>query len=351
MSVEGPRAQLAFLAGVLLAGVAPAAWAQYSRPTLSPAPVLTGVFGYQSTFTPGVQSVNPEIDPILLWPLGRKVLIESEFEARLDYQREDGIWGPAVVDYGIEYLQLDYLATPNLTVVAGRFLTAFNIYLERIHPIWIRNLATEPIIFALEETSSNGAMLRGAARVSSGMNITYAAYYSAPSQSKLFAAERQAGGRLSLVFPNARLEVGASFNRNLGNERHNMTGIDLTWIPKSIPLDIRVEGLRNPLDGRGYWVEVASRLGKLGSGALLRNSQVVARGEQFWVPKSSEHAMEEGDEGEHGLPDMNTTRLTVGWNFYFYEGFRFTALYGRNFAEGQRYGFWSVGATYRFAIL
>ena len=345
------RTQSACLAGVLLAGVAALASAQYAKPSDSPVAVVTGVMGYQSTFTPGVQSVNPEFAPILLVPLGRKLLIESEFEARLDYSREDAKWGPAVVDYGIEYLQLDYLAHPNLTVTAGRFLTPFGIYRERLHPIWIRNLATEPIIFALNESSSNGAMLRGAARVSSAMNITYETYYSAASQRKLFEAERQAGGRASLVFPDQRLEVGASFNRNLGNERTNMTGLDLTWIPKSIPLDIRAEGLRNPLHGRGYWVEVASRLNKLGSGALLRNSQVVARGEQFWVPKAGEDAMaDEGEAGEHELPDVNTARLTVGWNFYLYDGFRFTVLYGHNFAEGHRYGIWSVGANYRFAI-
>jgi len=308
--------------------------------------------GYQSTFMPGVQSVNPEFAPILLVPLGRQVLIESEFEARLDLDREDGHWGPAVVDRGIEYLQLNFFAHPNLTVTVGRFLTPFGIYRERIHPIWIRNLATEPIIFALNESSSNGAMLRGAARVSSAMNITYATYYSAASQRELIEAERQAGGRASLVFP--RLELGFSFNRNLGDERHNMIGADLTWNLRQIPLDLRAEALRNPLDGSGYWLEGAYRLN--------RHIHVVARGEQYRVPKPGEAAMEEGHGGEepseeepsemddHQLPDRNTTRLTVGWNFYFYKGFRLAASYGRNFAEGENQDIWSAGITYRFAI-
>jgi len=304
--------------------------------------------GYQSTFMPGVQSVNPEFAPILLVPLGRQVLIESEFEARLDLDREDGRWGPAVVDRGIEYLQLNFFAHPNLTVTAGRFLTPFGIYRERIHPIWIRNLATEPIIFALNESSSNAAMLRGAARVSSAMNITYATYYSAASQRTLIEAERQAGGRASLVFP--RLELGFSFNRNLGDERHNMIGADLTWNLRQIPLDLRAEALRNPLDGSGYWLEGAYRLN--------RHIHVVVRGEQYRVPKLGEDAMEEeGHQGEepsevddHQLPDRNTTRLTVGWNLYFYKGFRLAASYGRNFAEGENQDIWSAGITYRFAI-
>ncbi len=361
MRIASRRTWLAGLAAsALLAGVAPAARAQqypYTKPLDSPVPMVTGVMGYQSIFTPGVQSVNPEFDPILLVPLGRKALIEGEYEVRLDLDREDGQWGPATVDHGIEYLQLDYFAHPNLTLTAGRFLTPFGLYRERIHPIWIRNLATEPIIFALNETSCNGGMLRGAARVGPAMNVTYATYYSAASQRKVIEAERQAGGRASLVFPAQRVELGFSFNRNLGDERHNMIGADLTWNVKQVPLDLRAEALRNPLDGKGYWLEGAYRLN--------RRLHLVVRGEQFWVPKPSEEAlaaseegMVEGSEGapppEMGgheeLPDRNTTRLTVGWNLYFLKGFRLAASYGRNFADGQNYNIWSAGVTYRFAI-
>ncbi len=362
MLLEHSLTQLVCLAGALLAGAASPAWAQYSRPSESPVPILTGAIGYQSTFTPGVESVNPELDPIVLVPLGKRALIEAEFEARLDLDREDGVWGTATVDHGIEYLQLDVFAHPNLTVVAGRFLTPFGIYRERIHPIWIRNLATEPII-DLNENSSNGGMLRGVVRVSSALNVTYATYYSAATQRKLIEAERQAGGRASLVFPDPRFELGVSFSRNLGDERRNMIGADLTWNLRSVPLDLRGEALRDPMRGKGYWVEGAYRLSGLGSSGFLRDSQVVVRGEQ-WVPKVSEEPMAEGGEGEppsgepsemggHGdeeLPDEDTKRLTVGWNYSFLKGLRLGVSYGRNFAAGEKHNIWTVGLTYRFAF-
>jgi hypothetical protein len=147
----------------------------------SPIPAVTGFMAFQTSFAPGEQHINPVFDPILLVPLGNRLLVESEFEMNLDAVRGDGKWGPATVDHSIEYLQLNYIAHPNLTITAGRFLTPFGIYRERVHPLWVRNLQDEPIIFAMNANSSNGAMLRGDVRLSSGMNLTYSNYYSFPT--------------------------------------------------------------------------------------------------------------------------------------------------------------------------
>src|SRR5262249_37400885 len=140
-------------------------------------PVITGNLSFQTTFEPGSQTISPEIDPVLLVPLGNKALIESEFDMFTDVTHSDGRWGPAVVEHGIEYLQLNYLAHPNLTLTFGRFLTPFGVYRERLHPLWIRNLAGEPIIFAMNDNSSNGAMARGTTQLSHTMNLTYATYF------------------------------------------------------------------------------------------------------------------------------------------------------------------------------
>jgi hypothetical protein len=202
-----------------------------------PIPVVTGFMAFQSSFPPGERHINPVFDPILLLPLGDKLLVESELEMNLDFARSQGQWGPAVVDHSIEYLQLDYIAHSNLTITAGRFLTPFGIYRERVHPLWVRNLQDEPIIFAMNANSSNGAMLRGAATLSPSVNLTYATYYSAPASWKLLSSDRRAGGRVSFFLPSKRLEVGASFSRNLGDLQYNMFGIDATWNVKRIPLD------------------------------------------------------------------------------------------------------------------
>jgi hypothetical protein len=311
--------------------------------------VLTGVAGYASTFTPGVQTVNPQIDPILLIPLGKRALIEFEFDSVLDLDHKDGEWSKARVDYGVDYFQLDYLLTPNLVVTGGRFLTPIGIYNERIHPIWIRNLQIEPIIFALEDGSDNGAMVRGGAPVSSDLNITYAVAYSAPSSQKMFESERQAGGRVSAVFPGPRLEIGASYRRIFGDESSNTYVGDVTWNLKAIPLDVRGEGLYSTMHGSGYWVE--------GAYFLTRSLQVALRGEQ-WFPKSEEQVeamsslrplqMRAKHDGE--LPEVNTSVLSVGLNYYFYSGFRISAMYGRTLTDAPNRNVWNLGATYRFAI-
>lgn len=65
------------------------------------------------------------------------------------------------MDHGIEYLRLNYIAHPNLILTVGRFLAPFGIYRERLHPMWIRNLGHEPILFAVNDNSSNGVMACG----------------------------------------------------------------------------------------------------------------------------------------------------------------------------------------------
>jgi hypothetical protein len=311
-------------------------------PSESPIPVITGDFSLQSTFEPGTRMIMPEFDPVVLVPIGRKFLIESEFDMSMNLTRDQGQWGPAVVDHGVEYLQLDYVLNPNLTIVAGRFLSPFGIYRERLHPMWIRDLADEPIIFSMNDNSSNGAMLRGTTQLTSGMNVTYAAYYSVPTSNSQFSADRRTGGRASLFFPNKRVEVGVSYSKVL-NQRYNMVGADFTWTLKKIPFDVRSEVIHSAALGSGYWVEGAYRLNKLGTNAFLRNSELAVRGEQYRVPKVTQTLMTD-------LPTVNTTRATLGWNYYLHNGVRFDASYGRNFADGANHNTWTVGMTYRFAF-
>jgi hypothetical protein len=325
-------------------GLARALHAQQSvdAPVESAIPVIAGDFSFQSRFESGTQTLSPEFDPVLLVPLGRKLLIESEFDMSTDLTHSDGRWGPAVVDHGIEYLQLNYIAHPHLTFTVGRFLTPFGIYRERLHPMWIRNLADEPILFTMNDNSSNGAMARGTARLTSKMNITYATYFSASTKNSQLSADRRAGTRASLFFPNNRLEVGVSFSRVLSDTRYNMLGTDATWSLKNIPFDLHAEALHSAVLGNGYWVEGAYRLERLGRNAFFRNSLLALRGEQYKVPTTTQVLL--GD-----LPDRNTSRTTLGWTYSLYNGVRFNASYGRNFATGENHNIWTVGLTYRFA--
>ena len=91
---------------------------------ISGVPVITGFMSYQSNIGQGTADVNPEFDPVLLVPIGNKTLLSSEFDMSLDLSHTDGSWGPAVVDHGFDYLQLSYNVSPNLTAVAGRYLSS-----------------------------------------------------------------------------------------------------------------------------------------------------------------------------------------------------------------------------------
>ena len=115
-----------------------------------PVPILTGNAGFFTNVNGGETELVPEINPVLLLPLGDRWLVESRAEFIGEFERPDG--GGAYggkVEQEIDYLQVDYIANKYLTVTAGRFLTPFGIYNERLYPIWIRSLQPTPLIFPL----------------------------------------------------------------------------------------------------------------------------------------------------------------------------------------------------------
>lgn len=304
---------------------------------------------YQTNLSPGIVEVNPVFDPTVLLPIGNKLLIQSELDMSLDVTRDSGRWGPASVDKSIEYLQADYFVHPNLTLVGGRYMIPFGIYRERMHPLWVRNLQAEPISFTLNATSGNGAMLRGAAQLTPGVVVSYAGYYSAASTVKLMEADKQGGFRGSVLLPTRRIEVGISYNRTMGDGAHNMLGTDFTWNLKRLPLDIRSETLFSKQAGNTYWVEGAYRLSRLGTQPLFRNTLLVFRQEQYWMPSNSTStSMMSGAMGS--LPDTNTKRSTAGMTYSLNPNLRLNAAYQGNYAVSENSHTWNMGLTYRFAI-
>lgn len=318
---------------------------------VKPVPIITGYGGFVASFEPGKQTLNPVLAPIFLVPLGESVLIEAEFEMESDFEREEGEWGPKRLEEEIEYLQLDYFAHPNLTLVAGRFLTPIGIFNERLHPVWIKNLQPTPLIFGMEHGSSNGIMLRGGTRLADNVNVNYAGYFSALTTTRTLESKRSAGGRWSLFFPQERFEAGVSFSRLLGDEHFNLYGFDATWNVRQIPLDLRAEYARSVL-GSGYWLEGAYRLNRISNwNAFFRRSQAVARVEQFFAPAHEEEMgmeEEEEEEGHSALPEHDTQRFWAGWNFYIRDGLKLSFAYGRSFTTEDKRNMWSVGIAYRF---
>jgi hypothetical protein len=320
---------------------------QYQKPE-SGVPVLTGFVGFGSTFEPGQQQLTPTLSPIILLPIGDHILIESEGEFEGNYTHMNGQPWDHAWDKGIEYVQGDIFVNKYLTLVGGRFLTPFGTFNERLHPGWIRNFQTAPFITAFEMTDSNGGQARGAVAVNADLNINYAGYFSASSDTDWFVSDRAAGGRVGLFFPRARVEVGASYQRKLGVDARNVAGFDWTWQLKSIPLDIRGEFARDPLIGKGYWIEGAYRMRKVPfAKSFMRKSQAELRMEQFFVSP----LMGTMDMGGMEIPTSNAQRVFAGWSYWIRPDVRANVAFGREFnAMDGDHNVATVGVTYRFAF-
>ena len=91
-----------------------------AAPSERPVPILTGNAGFFTNVNAGQVSLVPEINPVLLVPLGQRWLVESRAEFEGEFARPQG-GGPygGQVDKEIDYLQLDFVANPYVTVTAG----------------------------------------------------------------------------------------------------------------------------------------------------------------------------------------------------------------------------------------
>jgi hypothetical protein len=311
-------------------------------PALKPVPVLSGSAGFITTFDGGDAHLGPIVTPVLLVPLGQRWMLETRGTFESDLAEAPGQAGfHGTVRKEVDYAQLDFIANPYLTVTVGRFLTPFGIFNERLYPVWIRNLQSDPLILPIgigPSNASTGGMLRGGFKATRLCNVNYAVYYSALSTATPVDSDRFAGGRVGVFIPKARLEIGGSFQHRLQEERSNLFGFHLIWQPQSLPLDIRAETVRSR-QGSGYWIEPAYQLTQLPFWRNeMRRTQVVARMQQFFV----------GPLGSDDLPGVNTKQFEFGLNYYFMDGLKATSNYGRQFSTEGNKNVWTVGMTYRF---
>jgi hypothetical protein len=312
-----------------------------------PIPILTGNMGFIASGAGQERELAPQINPVLLLPLGNKWLIEgrAEFEGEIE-REEPGDPFRGSVNKEIDYLQADYIVNPYVTVTAGRFLTPFGIYNERLYPIWIRDLQNTPLIFPLGTGSSDGAMLRGGFPINHKITLNYATYFSVLSNTDKFEADRAAGMRAGFFLPGPRIEAGFSFRKELQEDRPNGFGFHFAWQPLRLPLNLRSEYARTD-DGSGYWIEGAYRLNQLPFWQkAMRKTEVVVRTQQFFAAPG----IEEDEAEEYGLFDVDTKQLEFGANYYLADGLKATGSFGRRFNSDGDANVWTVGLAYRFAI-
>ena len=315
--------------------------------TDKPVPILSGSVGYFNFVTAGQNEIDAQIDPVLLLPLGDRWLVESRAEFEGAYTRPDGggSYG-GKVNKNLDYLQLDYIANPYLTVTVGRFLTPFGIFNERLYPQWIRSLQQDPLILPMAAESGDGMMLRGAIPVNTRANLNYVAYVSAVSSSRTdLASDRSAGGRFGVFLPNPRFEVGASWQKLLQDTRTNSFGFYAAWQPTRVPLNMHAEYARS-IRGSGYWIDGAYRLSQVGFWkTAMRHTEIAGRAEQFFngqITPDQAQAL--------GLPGVNTREGELGLNYYLRDGWKAAAGYGRQFTPQGDFNLWSAGIVYRFVL-
>ena len=308
-----------------------------------PIPVLSGGVAFVPTWEAGSPTLVSIVSPVVLIPLGSNFVFESRAEFEGDFVRRNGATGDftGAVNKDLDYAQVDYIGNHYVTVSLGRFLTPFNIFNERLYPNWIRNTQTDPLIFPVGTGSDNGVMLRGGIEIQKEMTFNYAVYFSALSNANHLESERHAGMRAGIFLPRERLELGASFQRQLQDGRLDRYGVHLQWQPRRVPIDLRAEGAYSQEEGNGLWVEGAYRF-RNATFSPLRRSQAVVRTQVFHTGSAV------------GLnPDLaitDTKRTEFGVNYYINDGWKALASYGRTFTALGDSNIWTIGMTYRFVI-
>jgi len=311
----------------------------------SDTPILSGALAFLGSTNGGANSYQPILAPVLVAPFGDHWLVESRADVQGFIARQDGTSGPYSGQFAasLDYLQLDYIANSHLTVTVGRFLTPFNIYNERMSAVWISNLEDGPIIFTIgtrTSASSNGFMVRGDLVARPEWSVNYTAYFSAATTTENLQSGRAAGGRMGVFFPQAGLEVGASYQRFLQNGDYNVSGAYVVWEPPPVPLDVRAEYAHSP-GGHGYWLEGAYHLASSrGTSTWLSRLQAVARVQQF-IKGSNPNP-------EDLLPSVNVNQFDIGLNYYLPHDVRLNGSYGRQYSSAGNANIWNFAITYRF---
>jgi len=316
-----------------------------SSQSISPVPIFEAGMAYNTFFQGGVAHLHPLLSPVELIPLGQNWLIESRQTFEIDLAPEPGEPGyKGDLQKEVDYLQLDYIANRYMTVTVGRFLTPFGIYNERLYPVWIRDLQTDPLILPIATGPSGagtGVMVRGGFDLTHSVELNYATYFSTLSTYSPLDSDRAAGMRAGIFLPGPRIEFGGSFQHLLQDDHSNAFGFHVEWQPNSVPLDLRAEYARSHT-GSGYWVEPAYRLSQ--APVLrreLRHVQIVGRMQQYLT----------GVVPDDDLPTANTRLFEFGVNYYIRDDFRIVSNYGRQFAPGGgNMNLWTLGITYRLAV-
>ncbi|MFY9151037.1 MAG: hypothetical protein WAO52_03415, partial [Prolixibacteraceae bacterium] len=203
--------------------------------------------------------------PIFLWKKSDKLFVEAEMEFGL----EDG-----EISLGLEYLTLHYILNKYMTIGAGKFLSPFGTFAERLHPAWINKFSDKPLGFSDEGTMVGpmgelGVELRGGAQLGNS-KINYVGYVTngpnLATEDPAIAGQlmyknladnnnnKAIGGRLGfLPFSNSSLEVGVSGQTSIVGDKESdyenvgakLFSADVSYVHKVSIFNMDIKGQLN----------------------------------------------------------------------------------------------------------
>lgn len=294
-----------------------------------------------------------------IWSHSDRLLFEGELETG---------YAHGGFEIGLEYASLAYILNDYMTLRAGKFLSPFNSFNERMHPTWINKMPSNPLGMGGHDpvgpASEFGVELRGGARLG-GPQINYSLFVSngialnvvedveSPSATLNYTnAEdnnnsKAIGGRFGLLpFDDSSLEVGISghYSDKTGSgdtayeELSSFSwSSDIIWHLRGIQfirgnIDLRGqinklmldrfnlqtenESIEVDFDQRAYYGQLAYRPVMSGS-SLLSNTELIVRYSVYDLPAVSfegdAHADEDEDEGDgHAHKIKSFSAVTAG---------------------------------------
>lgn len=310
-------------------------------------------------------SFTAKFVPIILWEINDRLFFESELEFELESEH-----GHGSTEVELEYAHGSYIINDYMTFGAGKFLTPFGVFAERLHPQWINKLPNMPLAFAhdgLVPFSSVGVYLRGGFPVKD-MKINYAFYLTngpalnteEEEEAGLLEFEnfndinnnKAIGGRIG-VLPIPELEIGYSFlfsgvnatGDDVGPADALLQGIDVSYVRlvQQIAgmIDLRFEYVHSDVDTvtfdpdgldfgpltynnkrDGFYFQAAYRP-TLSDIKFLRDFEFVGRYEELDVPSGA-------PDGQH-----DHERWTIGVNYYLAPNSMFKVAYQSTEVEGN----------------
>jgi len=313
-----------------------------SRGRAQETPLISGGVGFLTSTPGGNTSYTPLIEPLAALPIGQHILIETRATLAESFFPNGSSGYDHVHVASLAYLEGDYIVNPHLTVVGGSFLLPFGSYNERLTPIWIGNFQDAPLSSSLGTLNTGtglGGQLSGSAISRDKYSIDYAAWFSARSGNQQFNAERSAGGRGNLYLHDQRLEIGASYDRQLQGTQENFYGLHVWWEPKDTALRLRSEYDRGH-HAQGYWVEADYRMQRFGGPTSL-----IGRFEPLF---RMQQTFRRDTIVSDGVPLADTQKADFGFDYNLPHNTRILTSYSRQFSSSGNENIWETGIVYRF---